>query len=437
MSEKETSKTDQNKDYRNLEDEEKCKVDEVKIEETINKEIFNEFPKAIFFLLGNEFCERFSFYGMRTVLTLYLIKELQYSENISAKMFRSFQIIAYFTPIFGAMVADSWLGKFRTIFYISILYACGNSILAIGAIPNRLTVMRVVSLTGLFIITIGTGGIKPCVSALGGDQFKKGQEKMRHHFFALFYFAINSGGLLSTALTPILKADVKCFGKNTCFFAAFLVPAIFFVIALILFLFGKSFYVIKPVEDSIIISVTKCIAYALYNKAVKKGGKKEHWLDYADDQYDTDLIHDIKGLLRILIIFIPLPMFWALFEQQDLKWASQATGMDGEISKVFYVKPHHIQIANPLLIVILIPIFDWMIYPALERIKWCNTPLQRMTVGGLLCAFSFVISACIQLKIETELPKLPPEGESEMLVINNSPCFLEMRSPHARNLSSY
>ncbi|GFS97778.1 solute carrier family 15 member 2, partial [Nephila pilipes] len=428
------------KETRDPDNEQELKDEEMKPEdkvEPMNAQILAKFPKAVFFLVGNEFCERFSYYGMRTILTLYLIDELNFSSGVSTRLYHTFQIIAYFTPIFGAIMADSWLGRYRTILYVSILYACGNIIVAIGAIPHRLTVMRVMSIIGLSIIGIGTGGIKPCVSAFGGDQFNKGQEKMRHHFFALFYFAINSGSLLSTALTPILRADVKCFGKNTCFFAAFLVPAIFFVIALILFLFGKSFYVIKPAEGSVIVSVCRCIGYALYNKAVKKGEKKKHWLDYADDQYDTDLINDVKHLFSVLIILLPLPIFWALYEQQGSRWVLQGTQMDGEILSSFYIQPDHMQIINPLLILVLIPVFDWIIYPALERIKLCSTPLQRMTVGGLLCAFSFIVTACIQLIIETEIPKLPPEGESEMLVINNSPCSLEMRSPHARNLSSY
>ncbi|GFR08779.1 solute carrier family 15 member 2 [Trichonephila clavata] len=165
--------------------------------------------------------------------------------------------------------------------------------------------------------------------------------------------------------------------------------------------------------------------------------KKQHWLDYADDQYDSFLKEDIKHLSRILILYIPLPLFWALFGQQGSKWVLQATKMDCKLSRGIYIKPDHMLIVNPLLIVVLIPIFDWGIYPLLNKVNLCTTPLQRITVGGLLSALSFFITAFIQLKIEAVLPQSPPEGEIEMVVINNSPCSLEMRSPQVRNLSSF
>ncbi|GFQ92791.1 solute carrier family 15 member 2 [Trichonephila clavata] len=414
-------------------DDEKKSQDEHSESETDIK----KFPRGIFFLLGNEFCERFSFYGMRTILTLFLVNQLHYSENVASKIYHGFQIVAYFMPLFGAIVADAWLGKFWTILSLSIFYACGNLTIAAGAIPNNLTFMRVMSVVGLFIIGTGTGGIKPCVSAFGGDQFKKGQEAMRQHFFGLFYFAINSGSLISTALTPFLREDVKCFGEDSCFSVAFFVPAVLFVIALTFFAIGKPFYVIKSAEGSIFVRVVGCICNALCNKASKKGEKKEHWLDYADDRYDSVLKQDIKRLLRILILYIPLPLFWALYEQQGSKWVIQATEMDGKITRGVHIKPDHMQIINPLLILVMIPIFDFIVYPLFSRIHLLTTPLQKMTVGGLLSAFAFVITAFIQLKIETEIPELPPEGEIEMLVINNSPCTLQMRSPLGRKLQHF
>ncbi|GFV50141.1 solute carrier family 15 member 2 [Trichonephila clavipes] len=432
MPKKEKSKTDDDKKKKKKDDKEKSQDEPSESEQDIKK-----YPRGIFFLLGNEFCERFSFYGMRTILTLFLVNQLHYSENVASKIYHGFQIVAYFMPLFGAIVADAWLGKFWTILSLSIFYACGNLTIAAGAIPNYLTLMRVMSVIGLFIIGIGTGGIKPCVSAFGGDQFKKGQEAMRQHFFGLFYFAINSGSLISTALTPFLREDVKCFGEDTCFSLAFLVPAVLFVIALTFFAIGKPFYVIKPAEGSVFVSVVGCVCNALYNKARKKDEKKEHWLDYADNRYDSVLKQDIKRLLRILILYIPLPLFWALYEQQGSKWVIQATKMDGKITKSLYIKPDHMQIINPLLILIMIPICDFVVYPLLNRIHLLTTPLQKMTVGGLLSASAFVMTAFLQLKIETEIPESPPEGEIEMLVINNSPCTLQIKSPEGREIHEF
>ncbi|GBM37466.1 Solute carrier family 15 member 2 [Araneus ventricosus] len=382
-------------------------------------------PKAIYFILGNEFCERFSFYGMRTILTLYLTRQLNYSDNGAAQIYHGFKMTAYFTPLLGAILADSWLGRFWTILYVSIVYAFGNIITSIGSIPQKLNVMNVISLTGLFIVAVGTGGIKPCVSAFGGDQFESDQVEERQNFFSMFYFVINGGSLFSTALTPVLRGDVKCFGQDSCFPLAFFIPALLFIVALALFIVGKPLYTIKPPEGSVFISFFNCIGHALARKIATKGEKRQHWLDYADDKYDTDLIHDIKRLFRVLFIYIPLPLFWALFEQQGSKWVLQASKMDGKVF-VFHIKPDHMQLVNPLLILILIPVFQNIIYPLLSKLKFCRKPLQRMTVGGLLAALAFILAGFIQLRIETELPVPPPEGHSELIIINNSPCNLEI-----------
>ncbi|GIY81677.1 peptide transporter family 1 [Caerostris extrusa] len=72
-----------------------------------------KYPKAVFFILGNEFCERFCYYGMRTILTIYLTEELLYNDSSATVIFHSFVMLSYFTPLFGALLADSWLGKFK------------------------------------------------------------------------------------------------------------------------------------------------------------------------------------------------------------------------------------------------------------------------------------------------------------------------------------
>lgn len=91
---------------------------------------------------------------------------------------------------------------------------------------------RTISLLGLLFIAIGTGGIKPCVSAFGGDQFVLPEQSLQlQRFFSFFYFSINAGSMISTFLTPALRNDVKCFGQNSCFPLAFGVPAILMIVS--------------------------------------------------------------------------------------------------------------------------------------------------------------------------------------------------------------
>ncbi|XP_076311823.1 solute carrier family 15 member 1-like isoform X2 [Tachypleus tridentatus] len=386
------------------------------------------YPKSIFFIIGNEFCERFSYYGMKAVLTLYLTLILLYDDNTATMIYHLFSMGCYFTPIFGAMLADSLLGKFRTIFYISILYAGGNIVLALASIPNFLPMIPI-SMAGLALIAIGTGGIKPCVSAFGGDQFGPGQERQLQRFFSLFYLSINAGSLLSTFLTPILRADVHCFGNETCYPLAFGVPAGLMVIAVVLFLLGKSLYKIVPPKGNIVITVIKCICHALGRKssAKKNGERKDHWLDYADDKYDHKLIGDIKDVLHVLKLYLPLPVFWALFDQQGSRWTLQATRMDGQIGE-FLIKPDQMQVINPLLIIVFIPLFEYIIYPVTAKCNFLTRPLQRIAIGGLLTASSFVIAGFLQLRIENTLPVIPASGFAQLGVINTLPCKLDLIS---------
>lgn len=93
--------------------------------------------------------------------------------------------------------------------------------------------LQIFTILGLFLIAAGTGGIKPCVLPLGGDQFiLPQQEKFLAQYFAVFYFAINCGALLSTIITPILREDVHCFGEDSCFPLAFGLPSVLMIIAI-------------------------------------------------------------------------------------------------------------------------------------------------------------------------------------------------------------
>jgi len=103
--------------------------------------------------------------------------------------------------------------------------------------PNILTdfflIFRIIALLGLFLISVGTGGIKPCVFTFGGDQFRlPEQEKQLLHYTTKFTFAINVGALFSTFLTPELRQSVHCLGRDTCFPLAFGVPAVLMLTAI-------------------------------------------------------------------------------------------------------------------------------------------------------------------------------------------------------------
>lgn len=114
-----------------------------------------------------------------------------------------------------------------------MVYAVGSVALTVGAIPTLHLPAAEVTVLGLMLIAIGTGGIKPNVSAFGGDQFKL-PEQAKHlaTFFSLFYLSINAGSMISTLLTPILRADVHCFGELNCYSLAFGVPGALMIVSI-------------------------------------------------------------------------------------------------------------------------------------------------------------------------------------------------------------
>uniref|UniRef100_A0A674P6M9 Solute carrier family 15 member 2 n=1 Tax=Takifugu rubripes TaxID=31033 RepID=A0A674P6M9_TAKRU len=329
------------------------------------------YPTSICFIVVNEFCERFSYYGMKAVLTLYFLTYLKWDKDLSTAVYHAFSSLCYFTPILGAVIADSWLGKFKTIVYLSIIYVIGHVVKSVGAIPTvgNTDVHIALSMIGLILIAFGTGGIKPCVSAFGGDQFDEENVKERQKFFSIFYMSINAGSLLSTLITPILRGDVQCFGGD-CYALAFGVPAALMVVALVVFISGSGLYKRNPPEGNVLLEVCRCIGFAIKNRwrRSKYDPDRKHWLDWAEEKYSKCLIQEIKMVLRVLLLYIPLPMFWALFDQQGSRWTIQAARMNMAFVSLIFLPP---QMLNALLILVFVPIFDLIIYPlvGLCRIK--------------------------------------------------------------------
>uniref|UniRef100_H3D8Z8 Solute carrier family 15 member 1 n=1 Tax=Tetraodon nigroviridis TaxID=99883 RepID=H3D8Z8_TETNG len=390
------------------------------------------YPLSIFFIVVNEFCERFSYYGMRAVLVLYFKYFLLWDEDFATSIYHIFVALCYLTPILGAIVADSWLGKYKTIVYLSIVYALGQVAMAVSAIhditdtnhdgkPDNMTFHIVLSMVGLFLIALGTGGIKPCVAAFGGDQFTDQQERQRSTFFSVFYLCINGGSLLSTIITPILRAqECGIHTKQECYPLAFGVPAALMVIALVVFIVGSPMYYKAKPQGNIMLKVCKCIWFAIRNRYKHRSSKypkRQHWMDWAEERYEKLLIAQIKMVLRVLFLYMPLPLFWTLFDQKGSKWTLQATNMNGNFG-LLVVQPDQMQTFNPILILTLVPIMDSLVYPLIKKCGLNFTPLKRMTVGMVLAAIAFICAALVQLEIDKTLPVFPSSSETQLRLMN-------------------
>uniref|UniRef100_A0A8C5HS64 Solute carrier family 15 member 1-like n=1 Tax=Gouania willdenowi TaxID=441366 RepID=A0A8C5HS64_GOUWI len=398
----------------------KCK--KKKSEGNHSKEVCG-YPISIFFIVVNEFCERFSYYGMRAVLVLYFKFFLRWDDDLSTSIYHTFVALCYLTPILGAIVADSWLGKFKTIIYLSIVYAIGQVAMAVSAIhditdtdrdgtPDNMIFHVVMSMVGLFLIALGTGGIKPCVAAFGGDQFGDHQEKQRRTFFSVFYLCINGGSLLSTIITPILRAqECGIYSQQKCYSLAFGVPAALMVVALVVFIAGSGMYYKAEPQGNIMLDVSKCIGFAIKNRyrhRSKQFPKRKHWMDWAEEKYDKLLIAQIKMVLKVLFLYIPLPVFWTLFDQKGSRWTLQATTMDGNFG-LLVIQPDQMQTVNPILILTLVPIMDSVVYPLIKKCGLNFTKIEKC----LLCVGDLFQKLCVSEKYFTF------EGEQILVTVEN------------------
>ncbi|MCW3088241.1 MAG: Proton-dependent oligopeptide transporter, family, partial [Sediminibacterium sp.] len=277
-------------------------------------------PKSVPYIIGSEIAERFSFYGLRSIMVTYMAVAFfnpalnpALTAEADAKaneMSHLFVTLAYFMPLVGAIMADWFFGKYRVILFVSILYTLGHFILSVSG--SSYTLFS----TGLVVIACCAGGIKSCVSANVGDQFTKSNEHLLSKAYGWFYMSINLGGTLAPLFIPLLK---KYYGPGV----AFGVPGILMALATLIFWRGRKKYKkaapagIKK-ENFFTISV-----YALLKLFSRKPGQKV-W-DAVGEKYSAKSIEGIKAVYRVLAVFAFTPIFWALWDQNLSEWVLQAT----------------------------------------------------------------------------------------------------------------
>ena len=209
------------------------------------------------------------------------------------------------------------------------------------------------------------------------------------------------------------------------------------LIAIVVFVLGTPFYKKDTIKkENIIVNTFCCILNAIKNrvKAWKTANKKEHWLDYSIDKYSAQMITDVKAFCRVFLVFLPLPIFWALFDQQGSRWTEQAQQLNGRVGSVI-IKPDQFQVFNPVFIITLVPLFDYVIYPLFSKINLFKKQLQRMVVGFLFTSLAFGIAAFLEFKMQEASILL--NRPNQINLINLSPCDLNIESIADLPKSSY
>ncbi|MEO6876791.1 MAG: POT family MFS transporter [Opitutaceae bacterium] len=317
-------------------------------------------PPGIPYIIGNEAAERFNFYGMRAVLVVFMtqylvnhtgVKDVM-SENEANQWYHWFVASNYFFPALGALIADAFWGKYRTIFWLSLVYCLGSTVLALDHTRLGLGL-------GLGLIALGAGGIKPCVSSHVGDQFGPANQSLLSRAFGWFYFSVNFGSFFSILLIPWLlehKGPGLAFG----------VPAALMLLAAWVFWLGRYKFAHIPAGGKTFLRDT-------FNR--------EGW----------------AAIGRLATIFAFVAVFWSLWDQSGGEWVLQAQKMDLHFLGINWLASQ-IQAVNAVMILAFIPLFQYLIYPAINRV-FPLTPLRKIGLGLVVTGLSFLVSAWIETQL--------------------------------------
>jgi proton-dependent oligopeptide transporter, POT family len=401
-----------------------------------------QMPRQIPFIIASEGCERFSFYGMRNILYQFLpvsmlMLHLPEAERAGAAkdVFHTFAMGVYFFPLLGGWLADRFFGKFNTIFWFSMIYCAGHGCLALFE-DNRTGFY-----TGLFLIALGAGGIKPLVASFVGDQFDERNKHLAKVVFDAFYWIINFGSFFASLLMPVFLME---FGPSV----AFGIPGALMFVATIVLVAAKGKYVmvqVQPPNPNSFMRVVRtalidhrgpgfylaCVGgvlaassfllmyaglgfvpvmcLALVILLAFGGAGTAMQLEHARGKHTDEAIDGVRAVLRVLIVFALVTPFHSLFDQKATTWVEQGKGMDipvwnfdlgwlGEWQTNFL--PAQMQAFNPFFVMLLIPFNNIVLYPLLRRAGYEVTPLRKMTWGIVISGLAWIAAGGLQLVLD-------------------------------------
>ena len=368
---------------------------------------------------------------MRNILTPFLVSMLllhlpEAERGLAAKdVFHTFVIGVYFFPLLGGWIADRFAGKYPTILWLSMVYVAGFVCLS-AFVDNRTGFY-----TGLFLIALGSGGIKPLVSAFVGDQFDSSNKHRAKVVYDAFYWIINFGSFFASLLMPIFLHQ---FGAAV----AFGIPGALMAIALAVFWTGRKRYVYVPPTPPDPHSLLRVVRSALLARAPGEsrpglavaaigvlaalvllasipqlgfvigvclslgallafgGIGTSLQLERARGAHPDEAVDGVRIVLRVLIVFALVTPFWSLFDQKASTWVLQGAQM----TKPAWFHAAQMQALNPMLVMLIIPFNNLVAFPLLRRIGIEPTALRRMGAGIGLAALAWVVAGMLQLAID-------------------------------------
>ncbi|KAH6913719.1 peptide transporter PTR2B, partial [Coprinopsis sp. MPI-PUGE-AT-0042] len=437
------------------------------------RHVSDRFPIATWMIVVVEFAERWTYYGTANLFNNYIRQRLPNNSTTGAVVgdaetrargiagalgkgqqtsfaIRTFNtFLVYCTPWLGAIIADTMWGRYKTILVFSVVCLAGHVVLVGGSSPGALQNTNLAMgllIVSIVIIGIGAGCIKSNVAPMVAEQYTGKMRKQTlksgevvivspdvtiQSIYLWFYAAINFGscGAISAAFLA----------KDHGFWVAWLVPTGIFLLVPFVLMAGKKRYVMTPPRGSILLETLRCIRLSLgpawsFNpiRTYKNCQKEEFWTPskpstYGDNvpssiTWDDTFVGEVARTVKACQVFLFMPFFWLCYSQVDGNLGTTAAGMqlNGTPNDL-------IQNLNPVGIIVMVPLFDFVIYPFLRRKGIDFTPVKRIYTGFLVAGLAMVYASVLQAYIAKRSPcagVVPPsecenaDGEPDPAPIN-------------------
>ncbi|KAJ6805410.1 protein NRT1/ PTR FAMILY 8.3-like [Iris pallida] len=406
--------------------------------------------RACPFILGNECCERLAYYGIATNLVTYLTNKLHQGNASAASNVTAWQGTCYLTPLIGAVLADAYWGRYWTIAVFSTIYFIGMGTLTLSAsvpafkpppcvetvCPEASATQYGIFFLGLYLIALGTGGIKPCVSSFGADQFDDtdpGERVKKGSFFNWFYFSINIGALISSSFLVWVQ-------DNYGWGLGFGIPTLFMGLAIGSFFIGTPLYRFQRPGGSpltrvcqvVVASIRKwninvpCDSSLLYelpdkSSAIEGSRKLEHsdeikFLDKAATVSDLDKerealanpwrlctvtqVEELKILVRMFPIWATGIVFSAVYAQMSTMFVEQGMVLDTAVGS-FSIPPASLSTFDVISVIVWVPLYDRILVPIARRLTGKErgfSELQRMGIGLFISILAMAAAALVEIR---------------------------------------
>ncbi|KAL6648499.1 hypothetical protein ACP70R_012723 [Stipagrostis hirtigluma subsp. patula] len=405
--------------------------------------------RACSLILGTEVCERLAYYGISKSLVTYLSKRLHQGNVSAARNFTTWQGTCYLTPLIGATLADSYWGKYRIIAVFSTIYFLGMAALTLSAsvpflkpppcigsiCPQPTLPQYLIYFVGLYMIALGAGGIKPCVSSFGADQFDDTdpvEKSKKGAFFNWFYFSINIGSLISGTVLIWVQ-------ENCGYGIGFGIPTLFIALAIGSFFIGSEIYRFQVPGGSPLtracqvvvaaickrkadLPVDSSLLYELRGKtsAIEGSRKLEHsnefsfFLDKAAVIVSNECggshnpwrlctvtqVEELKILMRMFPIWATGIVFFTVCAQNSSMFIEQGMVLNNQIGS-FNIPPATLSSLDVISIVVWVPIYERIVVPIARRFTGKErgfSELQRMGVGLFVSTIAVAVAALVEIK---------------------------------------